>query len=182
MKAIAAIDPGQKGAIAILTQSGDLVEIYSMPLRENNKLVDGAKISSILSYHGAETGVIEKVHAMPRQGVVSMFTFGSLYGGAYALLSSQCQEVAQVQPMQWKRHFNLVGKDKSASKKIAAQLWPGDSKRLLKARADVSEAALIGLYWIQTVKIPVDKLLSGAGLVRAGDGVVRDLTVPPGLL
>ena len=56
--------------------------------------------------------VIEKVHAMPKQGSVSMFTFGSGFGELKALAKILAAPWALVPPQTWKKHV-LAGTDKS---------------------------------------------------------------------
>lgn len=56
------IDPGKKGAIAVLSENGSLLDLYDMPLTANGKegRVDARKLAGMLA-GGCGTAVIEKV-------------------------------------------------------------------------------------------------------------------------
>ena len=59
---------------------------------------------------------IEKVHAMPKQGVTSMFTFGYGYGGLRMALIAAGFPFQEVQPRAWQKHFGITAKKPSESK------------------------------------------------------------------
>jgi crossover junction endodeoxyribonuclease RuvC len=67
--------------------------------------------------------VIEDVHAMPKQGVTGMFNFGRGKGLLEMLpFTIQNSSSALISPQKWKRHFDLLGKDKEASIELANKL------------------------------------------------------------
>ena len=111
------IDVGAKGAMTILTDEGiitsisfkDSIEPYIHHLR-------GLKISLV---------GIEKVSAMPGQGVTSMFTFGQRYGELIAMC--QCLELPYIliQPKQWQKACLIPAKsDKRAIAEHIKRLYP----------------------------------------------------------
>lgn len=93
---------------------------------------------------------IEKVAAMPGQGVVSMFSFGRNYGFLRACLIASGIPFEDVTPLKWQRPLGLVKtrskgapKESSTDKKNrhkarAQQLWPD-----LKITHAIADALLI---------------------------------------
>ena len=72
--------------------------------------------------------LIEKVHAMPGQGVTSMFTFGMNYGALRMALVCHGIPFEAVTPQKWQREFGLVFPRKLG-------LTPTEKKNRHKARA-----------------------------------------------
>ena len=106
------VDPGQKGGLAFLS---DIVSAYPMPLA--GKELDISEITDlILSYPEISLAVVEKCHAMPGQGTVSMFKFGKSYGTLLGILGALKIPTKLVTPQAWKKVI-LAGtkKDKDAA-------------------------------------------------------------------
>lgn len=86
--------------------------------------------------------LLEKVHAMPGQGVTSMFTFGKGYGFLRGCLSSGGIPFDDVTPQAWQKALGCLTKgDKNVSKAKAQQLFPH-----LKITHATADALLIGEY------------------------------------
>ena len=107
------IDPGKKGGIACYIPDTGYVDVEPIPL--TGKLVDCSKLADILAdfaLHKHTNVWIEQVHAMPKQGVTSMFNFGRTLGRieGVALAMELCVEY--VRPQKWKANV-LDGTDKS---------------------------------------------------------------------
>lgn len=122
------IDPGIGGAVVIL-QSREQpypIEWTRMPTCKVGKgsRVDGLELSRYLQDYDVGDAYVEHVHAMPGQGVTSMFTFGHACGVVEGVLASLCIPYTLVTPQTWKRAAQIIGKDKDASRTRAAQLWP----------------------------------------------------------
>lgn len=124
------IDPGNTGAISVLGSEG-FVEVHDMPLMANGKKqqVNGAELSKILwdiraRAGGSITAVVEKVGAMPGQGVSSMFNFGMGFGVIQGVLAGASVPYVLVTPQKWKKAAGLVGKDKEMARTLAQQLYP----------------------------------------------------------
>ncbi len=101
---ILAIDPGLSGA-AVTLYMGRL-QAY----RDFKKLEDiVTAVSALKRCPPAPTPtavVLEGVHAMPSQGVCSMFNFGVAFGVAKgAVWSSICAPVTFVSPQEWQNWF-----------------------------------------------------------------------------
>ena len=52
---------------------------------------------------------------MPGQGVTSMFNFGQSFGGLKVYSHFEIP-IYFVSPAKWKKHFNLIGSEKDASR------------------------------------------------------------------
>jgi len=115
------IDPGASGAIAALDPSGDVWGTI-----KNSETP--ADIADWLAgqVHGKKAiGVIEKVHAMPKQGVSSTFKFGTSYGFLLGLLVANKVEFMEVTPQRWQADMGcLSGGDKNRTKKAAQSRFP----------------------------------------------------------
>lgn len=68
------VDPGKTGGVTVISE--DDITIIPIPKEEK----DIANIFRDIGAKNKVCAIIEKVHAMPGQGVTSCFTFGSIYG------------------------------------------------------------------------------------------------------
>lgn len=89
--------------------------------------------------------VIEKVGAMPGQGVSSVFSLGDSYGAARSVLTTAGFETHYVSPVTWKKYFKLSS-DKELSRALAVKLWPEAPLRLKKH--DGRAEALLMARWL----------------------------------
>ena len=146
------IDPGLTGAIALLNPDGKLLALADMPtcqLSHGKKQVDVWQLANVISKfsHWDSNGgcaVVEKVNAMPGQGVVSMFSFGVSYGMVLGVLAMGGIPYELVTPQRWKKRVNLIGQDKDASRQLASRLYP-DCDWSLKRYHNRAESIFIGL-------------------------------------
>lgn len=149
------IDPGNTGALALMYDNGDLIEAVEMPLLQmgTKKQVNAVELSNIienwktmarLNEEGLSAAV-EKVNAMPQQGVTSTFNFGMGYGTIKGVLAANKIPMDLVTPNAWKKHFALIGKDKDNARTLAQQKYPNQS---LAMKKDIgkADAILICLY------------------------------------
>ncbi len=113
---------------------------------------------AIAATHPDAAIYVEKVGAMPGQGVSSMFQFGRTLGQLEGMLAAFQRAFETVRPQDWKKRFGL-GKDDDDSKSkkesmaAAARQWPTKA-HLFRAERGVrtqeqaiacAEAALIGV-------------------------------------
>lgn len=116
------IDPGKSGAIAVLDDSGEILEVVDMPCQTigNRVFPDGAAIAQVISK--CRHACIELVSSRPGQGVVSVFTFGQGFGGVVTLCSALVGDVQLESPQAWQKHFKLkkAKGEKSLSKQQIA--------------------------------------------------------------
>lgn len=156
---IVAIDPGLTGAVAILTDNGSLIRVEGTPVEKvkrngkNKTMYDTDGMAGLIRpYAGIENvrGVCEAVHSMPAQGVSSSFQFGMGYGLWLGILAGLNIPYTTVTPQAWKKHFDLIGTDKSASAEVAKNLFPEHEWYTPRGRAldGKADAALIAQYWL----------------------------------
>ena len=156
MSVIIGCDPGKSGAIAALTFEGRLVGVDDMP-------VVGSIISPVLLDEAVHNyidplsirqghAVVEDVHAMPKQGVTSVFSFGRSLGVAEACLACNGLALHYVSPARWKKALGLSS-DKGASRRRAIELWPAQAQLFARAKDDGrAEAALLAYWWLHRGK------------------------------
>ncbi len=104
-------DPGKSGALVMLNADGSYDQSFL--------LKDGWGIHPSAFMQGVRH-CVEKVHAMPGQGVTSMFSFGMSYGGILAILELKESPHTLVTPQAWKKEI-LKGLNYKGDKKIAAE-------------------------------------------------------------
>jgi crossover junction endodeoxyribonuclease RuvC len=144
------IDPGLTGAISIF-KNGEFVHVEDMPVIEKltgkGKMVDARELRAICECAEITTYWIEDVHAMPGQGVSSMFSFGRSLGVIEGVTAGQA--INYVNPRKWKKHFGLSGKDKDAARTMAKLKFP-DAAEHLTRKKDIgrADAILIGAYGV----------------------------------
>lgn len=148
---IIGIDPGLKGAIAVFSD-GRLYDVWDMPTyqiksgKSKKNFVDPAQLHSILSRVDIDEVWLEKVHAMPGQGVTSMFNFGMGYGIILGVVASLKLPINHVTPQKWKKALTVpAGKDGARHRATelmpyASDMWP------LKKHEGRSEAAMIAFH------------------------------------
>lgn len=125
MQVFVGIDPGKSGGIAALSPDGTVLGYWAMPDTDLGTW-------SIFSDFGPNThATLEKVGAMPGQGVTSMFTFGRGYGVLLGCLAASGTPFDTVTPQLWMKEFSLSrkkGLTKTAWKTVlrdkAQQLFP----------------------------------------------------------
>lgn len=143
MKTYIGIDPGKSGAMAIMHSNG---EVEVIPF-------DAMKYSLAMAHvHNEPNGVmccVEKVSAMPGQGVVSMFNFGHNLGVIEGLLRGYNIPYQLVPPQTWKKEFSLSS-DKAKSIEVCQKLFPNVSllatERSRKPNDGIAEALLMAEY------------------------------------
>jgi crossover junction endodeoxyribonuclease RuvC len=152
---ILGIDPGVTGAWAIIDHRGNLVLVGDLPVAGEGarRMVAGAVLADIIKHHRPDRAVVERVGAMPGQGVASMFKFGQAVGTVVGVLAALAVPTLYVAPAVWKRHHNLPA-DKESARQRALELWPARAsdfaRKLDHGRA---EASLIGLWGVRAAAL-----------------------------
>lgn len=144
------IDPGAKGAIVLFGDTLAILAIWDMPtvMVKGKVRVDAAAVGHILREAAPDEAFMERVGAMPGQGVASMFAFGMATGIVLGALAALEIPVTLLTPTEWKGALR-VPKDKGAARARASQLLPSYADRWPMNKHDGrAEAALIGLYGI----------------------------------
>lgn len=143
------IDPGFSGAICFYS-SPDVMKIYDLPLKQymNRTQIDAEAFAKLIKQTARQIdfAVIEDVHAMPGQGVTSMFRFGYNAGILLGVLCALNIKVLRLKPAAWKSALGL-GRDKKASLALAIKYFPKYRDDFKRARDDGrAEAALLAHF------------------------------------
>lgn len=134
---IIGIDPGKSGGVAWVDHDGVIPFARKMPDTVHD-LVDLLRVRDLSD----AKCYLEKVHAMPGQGVTSMFTFGQGLGQIEGVLAALGIPFEWVTPQKWQAALSCkTAGDKNVSKRKAQELFP--SVKWTHATAD---AALICEY------------------------------------
>jgi len=143
------VDPGLSGALALADRDGVPELVADLPVIRDGKLawIDGGALQSLLldALRGRPChAVVERVSAMPRQGIASAFCFGVGLGSILATLQTLQIGIELVTPATWKRALGLSA-DKRASLDKARLLFPSADLRLAKHDGR-AEALLLAHY------------------------------------
>lgn len=129
------IDPGSTGALAYVGDGGGIFETL---------IFDGTQLPLIaldIQRKAPKFAVIERVGAMPGQGVSSMFKFGEQFGMVQGILAALSIPYTLVSPQTWRKECGVVlpakveGEDrnvrtravKQATVNEAVRHWPGSA-------------------------------------------------------
>jgi crossover junction endodeoxyribonuclease RuvC len=143
------VDPGQSGGIGVLGADGGFELAVDLPVISDKSLtwIDGSALQTILldAIRGRPCRVvIERVSAMPKQGVASSFSFGVGFGSILGVVQALHLPIEFVTPAVWKRGLGLAS-DKRASLDKARLLFPAADLRL--AKHDGRAEALLLAHW-----------------------------------
>tara|TARA_R110000765_G_scaffold307329_1_gene401179 strand:+ start:1940 stop:2374 length:435 start_codon:yes stop_codon:yes gene_type:complete len=138
---ICGIDPGAKGAIALLY--GNSQDIFDMPML--GKEVNGAEVASIFKEFSPENIWIEQVNSFG-MGRTSAYNFGQGMGILKGVIATLEIPYTLVTPQKWKKHFGL-SKEKDHSRLLATRLYPNMADKFIRKKDDGrAEAILIAKY------------------------------------
>ena len=142
------IDPGSKGAIAVLDEKSNVVLLEDMPFVKSEKVVDLFAFSEILRPYiqGEHHCCLEKCQYTPAIKGSGAFTFGKTVGYTEAFLIQSQVSHELVKPQLWKKEYSLLGKDKVGSLEVARRLYVNVASKLLKTKDGRAEALLIAEY------------------------------------
>lgn len=148
------VDPGLTGALAWYDPEYDLIEVADMPVHQ---IKTGRGIQREIDYHSLARLVAERAHlvkmcaiervsAMPKQGLSSTFKFGMTYGAALSALACNIVPFTEVFPNKWKPSMGVTS-DKTSSRMRASRLFPGSAHKFERVKDDgKAEAALLAVY------------------------------------
>lgn len=120
MNSVVGIDPGKHGGVALLHERG-FVSAWPLDLsllRED--------LAALRSLNHELVIWVEDVHAMPGQGVTSMFTFGYGAGMIYGLAQGLDIPIQRINPVRWKNRIlgAVYPHDKSGTLAWAQAAYP----------------------------------------------------------
>jgi hypothetical protein len=170
-----AVDPGKKGAIALL-DGPDLIDVRDMPIRieygdtviryrkgvpyekrEEFRFIDADQVYALMwawtKEYLIDEAIIEDVtvtfgHDMSKQAALVLGQgFGIIEGAAAGVGLAKPDSLRTVTPSVWKRKLGVTA-DKRTSLDYARELWPKFANSHFKREKDNdrAEAALIGYY------------------------------------
>jgi len=126
------VDPGVTGAIGWVTDA-DEVGVADMPalaVKDSRRECQPHLMVDILRYLDQQYHVqgyaVEKTHAMPKQGVSSMFSMGDSQGCARSVGAALGWRVERPTPQAWMKVM-FAGRQKrakDASRALVCELWP----------------------------------------------------------
>jgi len=148
------IDPGISGAIAIY-RDNVLHSVVDMPTLEvdsgktKKRHISAVTLRDILEGYPNSHVAIEKVGAMPGQGVSSMFNFGRSAGIIEGVVAGLKLPSTYVTPATWTKAVGrAAGKD--ASRMRAMELFPTRAELFKRAKDDGRADAALIAYWYIT--------------------------------
>lgn len=156
------IDPGLRGGVAYL---GSTTLCY--PLEIAGGEVDIRAFARLVRVLHPDLVVIEKSGAMPKQGVVSTFSFGKTCGRLEGAIMALGFRLELVTPQAWKRSV-LAGtaKDKAAAIAYCCRAFPSvsllRSERSKKLDDGMADALCIAEYGRRTYAAPRAVHLEGS--------------------
>lgn len=150
---MAGIDPGITGGVAYYFPDNPK-HITAEDIPNVNKEVDVDTLAARLRQMKPDVAFIERVSAMPKQGVSSTFRFGEAYGALKAVVAALDIPCHLVTPAKWKQHFRLSA-DKELSRALALRMWPGVGCFSRKKDHGRAEAALLAVYGAEQLRLAV---------------------------
>jgi len=147
------IDPGLNGAIAFLDTEKGHLSVIDMPVLEvqrngkTKKEVSPHGLASVINIaEGVTHAVLERVGAMPGQGVSSVFSFGRSVGLVEGVLAANKIPVTIVQPQAWQKAAAVRG-GKDGARQRACELFPNYAGLFARKKDDGrADAACMAWY------------------------------------
>jgi hypothetical protein len=148
---IIGIDPGAHGAIAILDEGGELLEVLDMPStpEANGRTVTNAPLlAGILARAHARVAFCEFVGARPTDARAASFAFGRARGVIEGCAGALGLPIVFLTPPTWKRVADIPpgAENKDLARTRAIARWPVRADLFARKRdVDRAEACLIAL-------------------------------------
>lgn len=137
------IDPGKRGGYCYIMDG----QVTARPWDDNYFAQD---MHLLAAMDDRLVACVEKVGAMPHQGVTSMFSFGQSFGFILGVLTAFGIPYQLVPPRKWKAEYGLLNTQKQASVDVAKRLFPEVSllptERCRKESDGMSDAVLMAEY------------------------------------
>ena len=138
---ICGIDPGAKGAIALLYP--DYAEIHDMPML--GKEVNGSEVSCIFKEFTPDHIWLEQVNSFG-MGRTSAYNFGQGVGVLKGVFQAMQIPFTLVTPQKWKKSYGL-SKEKDHSRLLVTRMYPSLADQFVRKKDDGrAEALLIAKY------------------------------------
>lgn len=139
------VDPGGSSGAIVIIQDG-ILRILGMNGKTEYEIKEFIYGAILRKQMGSRIlGAIERVNAMPDQGVVSSFKFGQNYGFVRGCLVSHDIPFLDVPPKEWQKLYSMTKKKEEPKKE-----W---KTRLLNVAKNLYPKADIPLYAADAVLI-----------------------------
>jgi hypothetical protein len=147
---ILGVDIGIHGAIALISLTGDLLDVEGMPILrdgpKNRATVNAPLLAEIVYRWHATEAFVEHVAARPGEGAVGAFAFGRSRGAIEGVLAACGVPCKFITPPSWKRAVGLTLGSKDAARSEAIRRWPAHAALFAHVKDDGrAEAALIAV-------------------------------------
>ena len=161
MAILLGIDPGRTGALAVVSREFGMDRLVWWAATKDlcpdgyiPEAMDSA-VSLAVSTHGATSAVLERVSAMPGQGVTCMFNFGAGWGLWRGILAGRCP-VLEPTSASWSKVVlrDIPGADTKQKALARASQVPGwPTGKLAKVRSEgLADAICLCLYGLREVR------------------------------
>ena len=146
------IDCGLDGALAAFNPIKGELRIIPMPTAQvlrngkQKREVSAPLVAAAIRSIEPDVAMVERVNAMPRQGVSSVFSFGRSAGIIEGALAGCLIPYTLVTPQTWQKALRVRdGKDGARAR--AAELFPAYAHEFARKNTDgAADAALISYY------------------------------------
>jgi crossover junction endodeoxyribonuclease RuvC len=153
MPNVLGIDIGVRGALALLSPDGDLLEVADMPVLDDGPkgrpAVNPPLLAELIHKWHAGHAFVELVGARPGEGAVGAFAFGRSRGVVEGALGACGVPATMIAPASWKRACGIPAGSagaKDAARSEAIRRWPSHAGLFARAKDDGrAEAALIAV-------------------------------------
>jgi crossover junction endodeoxyribonuclease RuvC len=139
------VDPGLSGALAFyFPTAADRIASEDLPIAGG--LIDAANLAARIEQMRPDFAIVERVGAMPKQGLASTFRFGQSCGAIIGVISVLKIPIHFAAPTKWKRFYGL-GSDKEEARSLAIRLFPACASQFSRKKDhNRAEASLLALY------------------------------------
>lgn len=154
------IDLGNNGAVAVLSERGDLLSVADIPVLNDGPkrrlTVNAVLLADVLAAVPARHAFIEFVGPWPDDSPQCAFAFGRCRGIVEGVLGARKVPVTWLQTMKWRRLVGLPSKaSKDEARGEAIRRWPASSALFaLVQDHDRAESALVGMAGLIEMRGP----------------------------
>jgi len=141
---IIGIDPGARGAVAFVDSGYGFLKLDSFETTYD--------LYKAINNYAPKHIFLEKAQTMPRQGIVSAFTYGSGYGKILGMLEIAQLPFTLVHPRQWSRAMHVGTSSKEKAKIRSREAFQRIFPTMAHIKHDgVIDAMLIAEYGRRTL-------------------------------
>jgi hypothetical protein len=151
---VVGIDPGNAGALALVSSAGELRDVEDMPCIadgvKGRQTVNPALLALIIRRWAPRAAYVELIGARPTDAKIAAFSFGRCRGAIEGVCGSLAVPVTMLAVPSWRRAVGLpAGASKDMARGEAVRRWPGRAELFARKMDDGrAEAALIALAGI----------------------------------